>query len=82
VHHFPDGLFLGLKRLAWGSVSALPASIETLPGKLDLFRRLWARERGVDQLDGGSVDDVAVGIVLDLQTLLPRGEGALGKIAA
>jgi hypothetical protein len=35
---------------------------------------------GLQQLDGGSIDDVAVGIVLDLLTLIRRGEG-LAQIA-
>jgi hypothetical protein len=39
------------------------------------------KKRVADQrLDGGSIEDVAVGIVLDLLTMLHRGEG-LAEIA-
>jgi hypothetical protein len=62
---------------AASAVLAAPASIETLPGKLAVFSRLWARERGVERpLNGGDVADVAAAIALDLLTLMRRGEGS------
>jgi hypothetical protein len=66
---------------AASAILAAPVSIEALQAKLSLFQHHIAREQGVDQqLDGGSIDDVAVGIVLDLLTLIRRGEG-LAQIA-
>ena len=61
---------------AASAILAAPASIETLHLKLEVFSHLWAKERGVDAaLNGGDVSDVAAGIVLDLISLLRRGEG-------
>jgi hypothetical protein len=66
---------------AASAILAAPASFAALQAKLSLFRHHAAREQGVDQqLDGGSIEDVAVGIVLDLLTLLQCGEG-LAEIA-
>jgi hypothetical protein len=63
---------------AASAILAAPVSIDALQLKLDLFRHLWAKERGIDQpLDGGDVSDVAAGIVLDLLALLRRGQGAV-----
>jgi hypothetical protein len=55
-----------------------PASAEALQLKLDVFRRLWAKERRENDaaLNGGDLADVAAGIALDLLTLLQRGEAA------
>jgi hypothetical protein len=61
---------------AASAVLALPASFEALHLKLSLFQHQAAKEQGVEQqLDGASIDDVAVGIALDLLTLLRRGAG-------
>jgi hypothetical protein len=66
---------------AASAILAAPASFEALQLKLSLFQHHAAREQGADQqLDGGSIEDVAVGIVLDLLTLLSRGAG-LAEIA-
>jgi hypothetical protein len=60
---------------------AASASFEALQAKLSLFRHHLAREQGVDQeLNGGSIDDVTFGIVLDLLMLIGRG-GGLTEIA-
>jgi hypothetical protein len=62
---------------AASAILAAPESIDALQLKLDLFRHLWAKERGIEQpRDGGDVADVAAGIVLDLLTILHRGQAA------
>jgi hypothetical protein len=58
------------------AILAAPASFAALQAKLSLFRHHAARKPGVDQqLDGGSIEDVAVRIALDLLTLIRRGAG-------
>jgi hypothetical protein len=53
----------------------VPASIEALQAKLG-FQHHLAKEHIVGkELDGGSIDNVAVGIVLDVLTLIRRGTG-------
>ena len=62
---------------AASAILAVPVSFEALQLKLSLFRHHWAKERGVDEpLNGGDLSEVASGIVLDLLTLLSRGEAA------
>ena len=65
-------------------IVAAPASIETLSLKLEIFRYWWDKERNSDEpasvdppLNGGDVMDVAAGIVLDILTMIRRGEGGL-----
>jgi hypothetical protein len=67
-------------------IVAAPASIETLSLKLEIFRYWWDKERNSDEpatvdppLNGGDVTDVAAGIVLDILTMICRGEGGLAK---
>ena len=68
-------------------IVAAPASIETLSLKLEIFRYWWDKERNSDApasvdppLNGGEVMDVAAGIVLDILTMIRRGEGGLAEI--
>jgi hypothetical protein len=69
-------------------IVAAPASIETLSLKLEVFRYWWDKERNSDApatvdspLNGGDVMDVAAGIVLDILTMIRRGEGGLVEIS-
>jgi hypothetical protein len=56
-------------------------SAEASSLKLDVFRRLWTKERRIDAPpDGGDVADVAAAIALDVLTLL-RGDGGLAATA-
>jgi hypothetical protein len=68
-------------------IVAAPASIETLSLKLEIFRYWWEKERNSDEpasvdppLNGGDVMDVAAGIVLDILTMIRRGDGGLAEI--
>lgn len=61
-------------------IVAAPASTETLRLKLDVFRHFLdteGKEAIVDPpLRGGNPPDVAVAVVLDILTMIRRGDGA------
>ena len=68
-------------------IIAVPASIGTLRVKLEIFRYWWDKERNGDEsatidprLNGVDVMDVAAGIVLDILTMIRRGDGGLAEI--
>lgn len=68
-------------------IVAAPASIETLSLKLEIFRYWWDKERNSDEpatvdppLNGGDAMDVAAGIVLDILTMIRRGDGGVAEI--
>jgi hypothetical protein len=85
IYRQQDGLAVVIDERdgAASAILAAPVSIDALQLKLDLFRLLWAEEQGIEQpLDGGDMADVAARVVLDLLTLLRRGEAAeLAKAA-
>jgi hypothetical protein len=66
-------------------IIAVPASIEALHLKLEIFCYWWAKERNIaapahvnPPLNGGDVQEVAASIVLDLLTMVRRGDRCLG----
>jgi hypothetical protein len=68
-------------------IIAAPASIETLSLKFEIFRYWWDKERNSDEpatvdppLNGGDVMGVAAGIVLDILTMIRRGDGGVAEI--